>query len=59
MDIVTRFDERWPVRDEVFPHLPFPILLDYTQQQEVAGKLVQLCQVSDLDMLCLPVGLLT
>ena len=44
--IALEFDQRWPLREDIFPNLPFPIALDYSQQQEVARKQEQLRRVS-------------
>lgn len=46
--IVDEFDQRWPVRGVNFPHIPFPIALDYSQQQEVSRVQEQLRRVSYL-----------
>lgn len=39
------FDRRWPLRVNIFPTVPFLVVLDHTQQQEVTHKQGQLCQV--------------
>ena len=46
-DLIHEFDSRWPVRDHMFPSIPFPAALDYTQQQEVLHELEKLRRVRD------------
>ncbi|KAG6373960.1 hypothetical protein JVT61DRAFT_6125 [Boletus reticuloceps] len=38
VDLVDHFDEKWPVRENVFPHLPLDIELDCSQKQELKSK---------------------
>lgn len=41
-DLVINFEERWPVRMEIFPLVPLEVALDYSQQQELGRKRVAL-----------------
>ncbi|KAH0828990.1 hypothetical protein J3R83DRAFT_2435 [Lanmaoa asiatica] len=40
--LVVSFDERWPLRVEIFPHTPLEIALDSSQQEELEKKKVEL-----------------
>ncbi|KAG9309563.1 hypothetical protein JVU11DRAFT_10542 [Chiua virens] len=40
--LVECFDEKWPMRPTIFPHLPLDVTLDDTQLQELEKKKLDL-----------------
>ncbi|KAG9308756.1 hypothetical protein JVU11DRAFT_11544 [Chiua virens] len=44
-EMICEFDEWWPLRNDMFPSVPFPVALSHVQQQEVVHELDQLRQV--------------
>ena len=44
--LVVDFDEKWPIRVEIFSNIPLEIVLDSSQQKEVEKKKANLHCVS-------------
>lgn len=43
--MIVEFNRRWPLRHDLFPSVPFPVVLDQHQQEEMSNKLEHLRRV--------------